>query len=136
MPGSKNILKKFDYDTLLIEEVNFLPPCFDGNRMFVLPSIGVSYFHRKAKSMDGMDKRFDGHVWTKTKTTNISNDLGLAFCSSTYVGHLECHNPTCDYLQRDHLTSTVNDTDFDGFTKEPFAVGGPVLLGSTLICKI
>ena len=37
MPGRKNILKKVDYDTLQIEEVNFLPPHFDGNRMFVLP---------------------------------------------------------------------------------------------------
>ena len=62
MPDRKNILKKFDSDTLLIEEVNFLPPRFDENRMFVLLSIGVSSSHTKAKSMDGMNKRFDGHV--------------------------------------------------------------------------
>ena len=30
MPGRKNILKKLDYDTLQIQEVNFLPPRFDG----------------------------------------------------------------------------------------------------------
>ena len=79
MPGSKNILKKLDYNTLRIEEVNFLPPRFDGNVMFVLPPVGPSASHTKAKSMDGMDKRYDGHVWTKTQTTNITNDLGLAF---------------------------------------------------------
>ena len=62
MPSRKNILKKFNYDTLQIEEVNFFPPLFDGNRMFVLPPIGVSSSHTKANSMDGMNKRYDGHV--------------------------------------------------------------------------
>ena len=33
MPTSKNILKKLDHDTLQMEEVNFLPPRFDGNRI-------------------------------------------------------------------------------------------------------
>jgi hypothetical protein len=136
MPGSKNILKKLDYDTLHIEEVNFLPPRFDGNCMFVLPPVGVSSSYTKTKSMDDMDKRYDSHVWTKTQTTNISNVLGLAFRSSTCVGHLECHNPTCDFLQRAHRTFTLNDTDFDDFTKQSFTVGGPLPLGSTLICKI
>ena len=36
MHGRKNILKKLDYDTLQIKEVNFLPPRFDGNEIFVL----------------------------------------------------------------------------------------------------
>jgi hypothetical protein len=79
MPGRKNILKKLDYDTLQIEEVNFLSPRFDGNRMFVLPLVSISSSQTKAKSMDGMGKRYDGHIWTKTQTTNITNDLGLVF---------------------------------------------------------
>jgi hypothetical protein len=74
MPGRKNILKKLDYDTLHIEVVNFLPPRFDGSSIFVLPPVGISSSHTKAKSMDGMDKRYDGHVWTETQTTNITND--------------------------------------------------------------
>ena len=124
MPGRKNILKKINYDTLPTEEANFLPPCFDVNRMVVLPPIGVSSSHTKAKPMDGMHKCYDGHVRTKTQITNISNninnDLGLVFCSSICVGHLECQNPHCDYLQRVHRTCSVNDTEFDGFTKEFF----------------
>ena len=104
--------------------------------MFVLPPVGVSSSLTKAKSMDGMDKRYDGHVWTKTQTTNITNDMGLVFCSSTCVGHLQCQNPQYDYLQRVHRTSPVNEIDFDGFTKEPFPVGGPLPLGSTLMCRI
>ena len=83
-----------------------------------------------------MDKRYDGHVWTKTQTTNITNDLGVVFRSSTYIGHLKCQNPHCNYLQRVHRTSSVNDTEFDGFTKDPIPVGGPVHASSTLMCKI
>ena len=72
MPGRRNILKKLNYDTLQIGEVNFVLPRFDENLMFVLPPI-------VSKSMDGMDKRYDNHVSTKTQTTNISNDLGRWF---------------------------------------------------------
>jgi hypothetical protein len=98
MPGRKNILKKLDYDTLQIMKVDFLPSHFDGNQMFVLPPVGVSSYHMNAKSMDGMDKRYNGHAWIKTQITNISNNLGFVFCSSTCVGHLQCQNPQCDNL--------------------------------------
>ena len=127
---------KLDYDTLQIEEVNFLSPRFDGNHMFVLPPVGVPSFHTKAKSMDGMDKPYDGHVWTKILTTNITNNLGLSFRSSTCVGHLQCYNPHCDNLQRVHRASSVNDAEFDGFTKDPFPVGDPVPGSSTMVSRI
>ena len=68
--NSAYILKKLDYDTLQIEEVNFLLPRFDGNQ--ILPFlVGVLSSHTKAKSKDDMDKCYDIHVWTKTHTTNI-----------------------------------------------------------------
>jgi hypothetical protein len=38
--------------------------------------------------------------------------------------------------KRAHCTSRVNDTDFDGFTKEPIPVGGPFPLGITPMCRI
>ncbi len=136
MPGSKNVLKKLDYDKIGIQEVNHLPPRFDGTQLFVLPAAEVSSSQSRAKSMHGMDKQYDGHVWTKTQTTNISNDVGLAFRSSTCVGHLQCQNPSCDYLQRAHRTSKVNDTEFEGFTKDPFPLSGIVPSGSTLVCRI
>lgn len=63
MPNRKNILKKFNYDTLQIEKVNFFHSHFDGNRMFVLAHAGIMSSHVKAKSMDNMDKRYNGHVW-------------------------------------------------------------------------
>ena len=71
-----------------IEEVNYLPPCFDGPCMFVLPLAGASSSTTMAKSIEGMDKQYDGHVWTKTQTTNISNDASLIFRSSNCIGHL------------------------------------------------
>ena len=136
MPGSKIVFKKIDYDKIKIQEVNHLAPCFDGTQSFVLPEAEVSSSQSRTKSMDGMDKQYDGHVWTKTQTTNITNDVGLAFCSSTCVGHLQCQNPSCGYLQRAHRIPQVNDMEFDGFTKEPFPLSGIVPSGSTLVCMI
>ena len=136
MPSSKNVLKKLNYDSLQNVHVEFLPPRFDGDVMYVLHPINNSALHSKARSMDGMDKRYDGHVWTKTLTTNISNKLNLTFRSSICDGHLQCQNPRCDYLKRSCRTSALNDTEFDGFSKEPFAVSGPPPSGSILVCKI
>ena len=93
MPSSKNVLKKLDYDSLQTVHAKFLPPRFDGDVMFVLPPINNLALYTKAKSMDGMDKRYNGHVWTKTLTINISNNLNLTFCLSIYVAHLQCQNP-------------------------------------------
>ena len=136
MPGCKNILKRLDYDKIKTIEVEFLPPTYDGDVFFVLLAVGTSTLHSKARSMFGMDKQYDGHVWTKTMTTNISNILDLSFWSSSCVGHLCCENPHCKYLHRAHQTSSNNDMEFEGMTKEPFPVGGPPLLGSTLVYKI
>ena len=137
MSGRKNILKRSDYDMLRIVYFEFLPPSFDGDVMFVFPPpTSSNAAQSKAKFMEGMDKQYDGHIWKKTMTTNISNNLSLAFRSSICISHLECHNLDCEYLQRAHQTSIVNDSEFEGFTKEPFRVGGPPPIGSTLVCKI
>ena len=136
MPGSKNILKKLDYDILKIVKAEFLPPQFDGDVMFVLLPIGPRVVHSKARSMEGMNKRYDGHVWTKIVTTNISNNLKLGFRSSTCISHIHCENPYCEYFQRAHQSSSFNDIEVEGFTNKPFVVGGSPPLGSTLVCKI
>ena len=136
MPSSKNVLKKLDYDSLRTVHAKFLPPRFDDDVMFGLPPVNNSALQTKARSMDEMDKRYDDHVWTKTLTTNISNNLNLTFCSSICIGHLQCQNPKCDYLKCSCRTSALNDTKFDGFSKEPFAIGGPPPSGSTFVYKI
>ena len=136
MPGHKNILKRLDYNEIKTMEVEFVPPTYDGDVLFVLPAMDSSSSLSKAKSMFGMDKLYDGHVWTKTVTTNISNVLDLSFRSSSCVGHLCCENPLCEYLECAHRTPSNNDTEFEGVTKEPFSDGGPPPSESTLVCKI
>ena len=136
MPGRKSVLKLLNYSTLKIVYADFLPSCFDGDVIFVFPPVSASASTSKAKAMDGMDKRYNGHVWTKTQSTNITNNLSLTFRSSNCVGHLQCQNPHCDYLHRAHRISSVNDTDFDGFTMRPFPTSGPPPMGSTLMCRI
>ena len=105
MPGSKSVFKKIDNDKIKIQEVNHFPTRFDGTQLFVLPAPEISSSQSRAKSMDGMDKQYDVHIWTKNQTTNITNDVGLAIRSFTYVGYLQCQNPSCDYLPRAHRIS-------------------------------
>jgi hypothetical protein len=78
-PGSKNILKNIDYEFVRHEKVDFLPSVFDGDIIFEFPPLGADAPHSHARLMFGMDKRFDGHAWCRTKTSNITNDLGLTF---------------------------------------------------------
>jgi hypothetical protein len=78
--------------------------------MFELPPAGHTAARSQAKSMQGMDKRYDGHVWTKTITTNITNDFGLSFRYSACVGHLRCNNKECEYLNRRSRIFQVNET--------------------------
>ena len=136
MPGRKNILKRLDYDNIKTVSKDFLPPQFDGDVLFVLTPVGALAAHSKARSMEGMDKRYDGHMWTRTMTINITNNLNLTFRSSTCFGYLRCENPHCEYLQHSHRALSFNETKFDGFTKEPFLKSGPPPLGSSLVCKM
>ena len=58
-------MKRLDYNRLKIVQVEFLTPHFGGDIMFVYPPIDSFVAHSKARFMEGMDKRFDGHVWTR-----------------------------------------------------------------------
>jgi hypothetical protein len=63
--GARNVFKTLDFDSLDIQRVQFLPPTFNGDVLFGLPPVDTSGpFHM----MHGMDKRHDGHAWTKTVT--------------------------------------------------------------------
>jgi hypothetical protein len=119
--------------TLDIQRVKFLPPTFNGDVLFELPPVDTSGpFHM----MHGMDKRHDGHAWTKTVTSNIKSDMSLTFRTSTCIGHLRCENQDCEYTSRIHRTSPVNEREWDGFTVTTIPVGQPIPAGSTLVCKI
>jgi hypothetical protein len=131
--GVRNVFKTLDFDTLDFQRVKFLPSTFNGDVLFELPPVDTSGpFHM----MHGMDKRHDGHAWTKTVTSNIKSDMSLTFRTSICIGHLRCGNQDCEYTSRIHRTSTVNEREWDGFTVTTIPVGQPAPDGSTLVCKI
>jgi hypothetical protein len=116
--------------------VDYLPPVFNGDVVFEFPSIRSLSASSQAGLMVGMDKRHDGHVWTRTSTSHIKSDMDLTFCSASCVGHLHCDNQDCEYLSRVHHTSQVNKMEWDGFTTTPFQVGCLPPSQSSIICKI
>jgi hypothetical protein len=131
--GIRNVFKTLDFGNLDIQRVQFLPPTFNGNVLFELPPVDpTGPFHM----MHGMDKRHDGHAWTKTVTSNIKSDMSLTFCTSTCIGHLHCENQDYEYTSHIHRTSPVNEREWDGFTVTTIPVGQPAPTGSSLVCKI
>jgi hypothetical protein len=131
--GVRNVFKTLDFDTLDIQRVKFLPPTFNGDVLFELPPVDTSgLFHM----MHGMDKRHDGHAWTKTVTSNIKSDMSLTFRTSTCIGHLRCENQDCKYTFYIHRTSQINEREWDGFTMSTILVGQPAPAKLSLVCKI
>jgi hypothetical protein len=131
--GTRNVFKTLDFDSLDIQRVQFLPPTFNGNVLFELPLVDpMGPFHM----MHGMDKRHDGHVWTKIVTSNIKSDMSLTFRTPTCIGHLCCENQDCEYTSRIYHTSPVNEREWDGFTVTTIRVGQPTPAGSSLVYKI
>jgi hypothetical protein len=129
----RNVFKTIDFDSLDIRRVKFLLPTFNGDVLFELPSVDTSGpFHM----MHGMDKRHDGHAWTKTVTSNIKSDMSLTFRTSICIGHLRCENQDCEYTSRIHRTSAVNERKWNGFTVTTILVGQPAPAESSLVCKI
>ena len=102
MKGSRNVLSKIDYDAIDIQTVHILPPSFNGDVIFKFPAVDTYNTSSQAKQMAGMDKRYDAHVWTKTKTTNIVNRSDLTFRTSVCVGHVRCMNSSCTFLNHVH----------------------------------
>ena len=90
------MVTKIDYSRIRVEMVEYLPTTFDGDVIFEFPPVGASTLHSQAKLLRGMDKRHDGHAWTRTITSNIKNNMGLTFKSSSCLGHLKCINVDCD----------------------------------------
>lgn len=132
---SKNILSRVDYNAIKLQQVEFLPPQYDGDVIFEFPPTGFQGKQTAAKQLIGMDKRYDGHAWTRTITSNIQNDLDLTFRTSSCLGHLRCENVKCNYLIRQHRTCPVNETEWDGVSDKPFDIGSVPPAGSTVVCK-
>ena len=134
--GSKSALSKLDFNNIKTEKVEFLPPRFDGDVIFELPPIGNSTTLSQARFLRGMDRRHDGHAWTRTIMSNIKNDMGLTFRTSFCLGHLRCSNADCEYITRIHCISVSNEIEWDGVSSFTFEVGMHPPKGSTLVCNI
>jgi hypothetical protein len=70
-----------------------------------------------------MDKKYDGHYWCLTKTSNICNDMGLTFRRSSCAGHLRCTNLECDFLNQPNREEPYNEKEWEGTTPMPFVPG-------------
>ena len=76
---SRNELSTMDLGTLTHQQMEFLPPAYDGDAIFELPLCRPSSSSLAAKNLEGMDKHSDGHPWCKLVTTNIHNSDNLKF---------------------------------------------------------
>jgi hypothetical protein len=83
--------------------------------------------------MDGIDKRFDGHTWCRTITSNIHNSQGLTFRKSSYAGQLIYNNQNYNFMFR---SSKRNETEWSSRTNIPFNLGHLHPPKSTLVCKV
>ena len=133
MHRSQNELSTLDLSTIKHETVPFLPPVFDGDVIFELPPCGPSSSASRARNLEGMDKRYDGHPWCKLVTTNIHNSDHLKFRKSYCAGHLVCENAHCEYLKR---ASKKNELEWSGYTVIPFTATGCPPKQSTLVCMV
>ena len=85
---SKSVLSRINFDAIKLQQVDYLPPRYDGDVIFEFPPLGDHGQNTKAKQLRGMDRSYDGHAWSRTITSNIHNDPKLLFCTSSCLGHL------------------------------------------------
>ena len=106
--GSRFELVSLDFGRLQVEQVNYFPPQFDGDKIFELPPLPQGCPMLYGGDMDGMDKQYDGHTWYKTMTTDIANNFGLKVRKSTCTGHIKCPNNFYEFFYRN--SGRVNKT--------------------------
>ena len=123
LKDSRNTLSRLDYDTIPAYAVQTLPPKSNGDVIFKLPPVSMSHMSTYAKKMSRMDKRHDGHVWSKMVTTNITNSQGSTSKTSSCLGHLQCTNSICDFLHQNHHVEAVNEMEWEEVSPSIMDVG-------------
>ena len=97
-PSARSHLRSADLSSFKHEVVPHLPVEFNGNVVFELSPLSVVKEGGVAR-LDGMDRKFDGHAWIKTTTTNIVDPSQLlSFKYVKCMGHLRCYNPKCRHI--------------------------------------
>jgi hypothetical protein len=105
-PTAKSTLRSTDLQSFPHHKIKYLPSQYNGNVIFELPLVIVPK-KGAARRQEGMDRKSDGHAWTETQTTNLSDHRGeLSFKFVKCLGHLRCLNPNCLHLKR---TNDYND---------------------------
>ena len=75
LQGKKSILQKLIEQTEKVEQVLEIPKEYDGNIIFEFPPT-----FGKIHSMDSMESKYDGHMWTKPRTR-----LDIPMCAISKV---------------------------------------------------
>ncbi len=98
--------------------------------MFELPLVKYSY--GLVGLTQGMDEKYGGHLWCKTKTTNIKNNDGLKLKHSSYVGHVSCQNLQFVYYVKN---DGYKETNWEGGTKNCIEGGKELQNDIALLCR-
>jgi hypothetical protein len=74
-----------DYDKVPLQKVQFLSIVFYGDVLFELLPILLTTHN--PSQLQGIDRKYDGHAWSKLVITNIKNSFGLNFKKAHCLGH-------------------------------------------------
>ena len=86
--NARCILKTINLALFPHYTVKYLPWQYNGDAIFKRPTI-LAPRDEVAGRLDGMDRKFDGHAWTETQTTNIlGSKSDLLFKYIKCMGHL------------------------------------------------
>ena len=132
--SGRSLLKSVDLSSFVHESVKHLPAEFNGDRVFELPPLTVVKKGGLSR-LDGMDQKRDGHVWTETAMTNISNPSGtLSFKYVKCLGHLRCDNINCCCLMEN---GSVNELYWSGSLSDVIPRGHSPVLSKKfkIVCK-
>ena len=135
--NAKSDFRAADLGSFEHKNVKYLPSQFNGNAIFELLLLEAPKLGGKGR-LEGMDRRYDGHCWTGTATSNLSNDgVGLQFKYVKCLGHLRCMNETCPQLCRDG-PMTPNELYWEGSSPEIFVprFDNGQICKCSLVCRL
>ena len=108
-----------------ITQVEEIPEQYNGNCVYELPPASS-----KGKPMEGMEQKYDGHVWVKPLSTQMSFPATIR--RSKCAGHLICSNEYCPIKG---IFGQPNEIAWIGKLSTPIVTEGMFSLASeTLAC--
>jgi hypothetical protein len=103
-------LKSLDYNAIIIKIMNCFPTKFNGDISFELPNVWHLLGH--FRQLQGMDRKYDGHVWCELQTNYIKNVFRL------------CRNPSLGLVTKVRACKGAGQEGSPGVTSHvPRSVG-------------